>query len=497
MVLGGLWHGAAWGFVLWGAIHGGALVIEHVVPRAGCASPPGWLKWSVVFHIVVPGVDPVPRARPRPRGRVHLALRRLGPGDAVDVRRSSSSSFLVIGLQLLPTQADGRAARALRAAASRRAGREHGGRHRARRRDRVQPGRATVHLLPVLRTMPTMRRQRPLHPRPPDRRGALRARDALVCVFVAVLAAARSSRARRSAARARRWTPGIERTRRARRRPSRRAGSPTAAARRRRRRADRVAVARRRRSAAAGRLRLGAGRRRPVQAAGAGAGAPITPDAFDPAALGDKPAQLPQLKTLLVTGDSLAQPLDVQLARRLADDGVRDDPRRAPRHRASRRPTSSTGACCRPSRCARTKPEAVVFFLGANEGFPFQGAGGEHDRVLRPRVGGAVRDARAADDGHLPPRRRRARVLAARCRCRASAPRQKIARAVNAAIVVAAQPYRAQVRVLDMNAVFTPGGRYRASMADRRPQHDRARARRHPPQRGRRRALPPTSSWRA
>ena len=29
------------------------------------------------------------------------------------------------------------------------------------------------------------------------------------------------------------------------------------------------------------------------------------------------------LKTLLVTGDSLAQPLDVQLARRLAGDGVR------------------------------------------------------------------------------------------------------------------------------------------------------------------------------
>ena len=32
--------------------------------------------------------------------------------------------------------------------------------------------------------------------------------------------------------------------------------------------------------------------------------------------------QLPSLKNLLVTGDSLAQPLDVQLARRLAGDGV-------------------------------------------------------------------------------------------------------------------------------------------------------------------------------
>jgi alginate O-acetyltransferase complex protein AlgI len=29
MVLGGLWHGAAWTFVVWGAIHGGALCFEH------------------------------------------------------------------------------------------------------------------------------------------------------------------------------------------------------------------------------------------------------------------------------------------------------------------------------------------------------------------------------------------------------------------------------------------------------------------------------------
>jgi D-alanyl-lipoteichoic acid acyltransferase DltB (MBOAT superfamily) len=31
MLLGGLWHGAAWTFVIWGAIHGAALVIERFV----------------------------------------------------------------------------------------------------------------------------------------------------------------------------------------------------------------------------------------------------------------------------------------------------------------------------------------------------------------------------------------------------------------------------------------------------------------------------------
>ena len=35
MLLGGLWHGAAWGYVLWGALHGAALVAHRE-----------WLRWS-------------------------------------------------------------------------------------------------------------------------------------------------------------------------------------------------------------------------------------------------------------------------------------------------------------------------------------------------------------------------------------------------------------------------------------------------------------------
>lgn len=30
MLLGGLWHGASWNFVLWGALHGGALTVNHL-----------------------------------------------------------------------------------------------------------------------------------------------------------------------------------------------------------------------------------------------------------------------------------------------------------------------------------------------------------------------------------------------------------------------------------------------------------------------------------
>jgi alginate O-acetyltransferase complex protein AlgI len=52
MLLGGLWHGAAWGFVLWGGIHGTALVVEHQL-RGRKDVLPDWLKWFITFHIVV------------------------------------------------------------------------------------------------------------------------------------------------------------------------------------------------------------------------------------------------------------------------------------------------------------------------------------------------------------------------------------------------------------------------------------------------------------
>jgi D-alanyl-lipoteichoic acid acyltransferase DltB (MBOAT superfamily) len=53
MVLGGLWHGAAWGFVLWGTIHGLALVVEQLLRERVRVSLPAWLKWTLVFHVVV------------------------------------------------------------------------------------------------------------------------------------------------------------------------------------------------------------------------------------------------------------------------------------------------------------------------------------------------------------------------------------------------------------------------------------------------------------
>jgi D-alanyl-lipoteichoic acid acyltransferase DltB (MBOAT superfamily) len=53
MVLGGLWHGAAWTFVIWGAFHGTCLILEHVL--GGRIKTPASLRWFVTLQLVVFG----------------------------------------------------------------------------------------------------------------------------------------------------------------------------------------------------------------------------------------------------------------------------------------------------------------------------------------------------------------------------------------------------------------------------------------------------------
>lgn len=52
MLLGGLWHGANWTFVAWGALHGFYLVLNHYWRRLG-GSLPLWLAWPLTFISIV------------------------------------------------------------------------------------------------------------------------------------------------------------------------------------------------------------------------------------------------------------------------------------------------------------------------------------------------------------------------------------------------------------------------------------------------------------
>jgi lysophospholipase L1-like esterase len=188
---------------------------------------------------------------------------------------------------------------------------------------------------------------------------------------------------------------------------------------------------------------------------------PVTPDAFDPVELGERAPAKSKLRTVLVTGDSLSTPLDAELAGALVTSGIS----------VFRDPHLGTGisksfvvdwAQLSAGQVRLHHPDAVVVFIGANEGFPMPGphgatlrcctaawAGAYADRVRRVtatyRQGGAARVYWITVPTPRDPDRRR------------------ISRVVNAAIAVAVEPWRAQVRVIDTVPTFTPSG-YRDAM---------------------------------
>lgn len=57
MLLGGIWHGAAWTFVIWGAIHGGALIVERLWRqlrgRLGWGELPTFAAWPLTLFVVM------------------------------------------------------------------------------------------------------------------------------------------------------------------------------------------------------------------------------------------------------------------------------------------------------------------------------------------------------------------------------------------------------------------------------------------------------------
>jgi lysophospholipase L1-like esterase len=188
----------------------------------------------------------------------------------------------------------------------------------------------------------------------------------------------------------------------------------------------------------------------------------VTPDAFDPTDLGAAPPAPMKLTRLLVTGDSMSQPLDQDLARTLIPAGVN----------VTRDPHIGTGIS-KPilvdwgrlsrNQVDRFHPQAIVVFIGANEGFSMPGLGGhpvdccgaEWAAIYATRVRTMMDTYR--QDGA-------ARVYWLTLPAPREPARQQIAKVVNAAIQVAAQPWRDEIRIIDTVPTFTPGGRYHDSI---------------------------------
>ena len=99
MVLGGLWHGAAWTFVIWGAFHGIGLVLERML--SGRLRTPGWLRWLVTFHLIVLGWVVF---RAQGIGEVWSFLKRLGSPGSPTLWTAPVIAAIVVTIvpQLLP-----------------------------------------------------------------------------------------------------------------------------------------------------------------------------------------------------------------------------------------------------------------------------------------------------------------------------------------------------------------------------------------------------------
>src|SRR5262249_38788293 len=184
-----------------------------------------------------------------------------------------------------------------------------------------------------------------------------------------------------------------------------------------------------------------------------------------PTVLPPVPSTPQPLHRLLVTGDSLSTPLDIEIARKLADQGAAVQVTRDP-HLATG--ISNTGLVdwskLSSTQAADDDPDAVVLFIGANEGYPMPGPSGAQvnccgpawEAIFRSRVGQMM-------DNYL--RGGVQRIYWLTVPTQRDPARKPIADDVNEAIRSEAASHGAAVRVVDLIPTFTPGDRYRDAIS--------------------------------
>jgi lysophospholipase L1-like esterase len=196
--------------------------------------------------------------------------------------------------------------------------------------------------------------------------------------------------------------------------------------------------------------------------AGGGQLPPVTPSAFNPVAIGQAAAPPLHLHTMLVTGDSMSMPLDSDLARALEPKGVHviQDPHIGT---GITTPELVDWGQLSAAQVRSDHPQAVVVFIGANDGFPMPGPEGREVECCNSEWA-AIYANRARQMMNSYRQAGAARVYWMTLPAPRETARRHIARVVNAAIQVAAQPWESQVRVIDTVPIFTPGFSYRDSM---------------------------------
>jgi lysophospholipase L1-like esterase len=165
-----------------------------------------------------------------------------------------------------------------------------------------------------------------------------------------------------------------------------------------------------------------------------------------------------ELKTLLVTGDSLSTPLDIEIARDLAGGPqVIRDP-----HLATGISNTSLvdWGQLSASQAANDHPDAVVMFIGANEGYPMAAPSGASVNCCGADWAG-IYEARVHKvmENYLSGGVRRIYWLTVLTPRNPAA--AKIEDLVNARVAHAAASFGGAVEIVDIQSTFTPGDAYR------------------------------------
>jgi lysophospholipase L1-like esterase len=174
-------------------------------------------------------------------------------------------------------------------------------------------------------------------------------------------------------------------------------------------------------------------------------------------AAGEAPPPGAELERVLVTGDSLSTPLDVEVAQEIADDGSSVEVIRDPHLATGISNEIVDWGALSSGQSGNEDPDAVVMFIGANEGYPMTDAAGTTlqccdaawEAELAARVGRMMDNYVAEGDTRLywltvPVQRDPARL--------------QISEAVNRSIAAEAAKRREAVEVIDTVPIFTPDG---------------------------------------